>query len=173
MFKLRKDTYQYQTERAIITNSLTVKVGDVVAIVSDFATNASGSVAGDKYPIGVVVGFCTNTGGVYPTSGQDPTNTPNQVTVTSSNQTVAKVNAVFIPIFREQVWEADFSAARGTTSTSDENYTFFDLTDCRTIDETSVTQSATGAKQVVVVAPHESSTSKAYVRFSKAVFINR
>ncbi len=172
MFKIYKDTYNVQTERGIITNSLTVKVGDTVAAESGFLTNATVSTAGNVYVLGVVVGFSKLNGEVYPATGQDTSVTPNQVTVASDNQTVGKICAVYIPIHAEQSWEADFSAARGTTSTSDLNWQFFDLSDCRTIGESTVTATAIGGKQVVVVADG-TTTSKGIVRFRKALYINR
>lgn len=176
-FSIAKDTYNTQTERGIIYDSLTVKVGDVINVRADgFLSNADAVTAGDVYVLGVVQGFCTNSGGVYPTGGQDPLNTPNYVTVSASNSTVAKINAVFTPIHAEQVWLADFNNARTTTNAaSGYNWEFFNLLDCRTVQETSYVSPLTGGCQVVVVenGPDGNATTQAYVRFAKAFYKNR
>ncbi|MDP2362677.1 MAG: hypothetical protein Q8M94_02785, partial [Ignavibacteria bacterium] len=102
MFKLRQDYRSVATRRAILNNSLTVKIGDVIIplAASSAVTNATGALAGDYYPLGIVVGFSKANGEVIGV-GTDPANTPAQLITASDNLTVAKLHAVYIPITEE------------------------------------------------------------------------
>jgi hypothetical protein len=176
MFSLRKDTYNVHSETAILQNSLTFKVGQVIIPVTGtttnhVVTNATSAVAGDKYVLGVITGFCKNNGDVIG-GGQDPANTPNELTTGATNVATVKYRAVYIPIHKHMIWEATMSGARGTTTASDLNYTYFNLSDCDTVDETSV-QPIEGTSvplQVQIVEESPTSTSKAYVRFHKTLY---
>lgn len=176
MIKPLVDLRSTQTQHWLLGNSLTVKVGDVVvpAISSStvYLTNATAAVAGNKYPLGVVVGFCKQNGEVYPTTGQDPSLTPNQVTTGSDNLTNAKIHAVIIPITADMEFEMDLSGTAGTTTGSDQPYMYFDLYDARTVDETTAAIPAGTPKQVLSLGLIEGSTTKIRGKFVKALYLN-
>jgi hypothetical protein len=130
----------YRTEelrRGLLANSLTFKVGDVIKPLSSTAnvyTNASCN--GDVYVLGVVVGFSKANGEVIGT-GQNPANTPAQLITASDNTTVDKYYAVFLPIKENMTWRALLSAVAGTTAASNDEYAWMNLSDARTLDESS------------------------------------
>lgn len=172
-FKLRSDTYNLQTRRALLDNGLTVRVGDVVIpLASDpsVVTNATTAVAGDKYVLGVVVGFSKANGEVIGT-GADPSQTPAQLVTPANNTTVEKYHAVYIPIRHEQEWLADVSATPGTTTGSDKPFTYFNLLNAGTIDESSVLlPEATGVPlQVLSLGVASENPGKLVVKFAKAL----
>jgi len=143
-FLPKSDYRQEQTQRALLQVSLTFKVGDIVALIGSGATtyqtiltNATGSVVGALYPVGVLVGFSKQNGEVI-SQGQDPTNTPNQLTTTATNISTEKYYGVFLPITSEMEFVGDLDAVAGTTNYADQYGVYFDLTDCRTITEASV-----------------------------------
>jgi hypothetical protein len=153
MFKLREDSYQVQTRNILLDNSITVKVGDLIIPVSGspFVTNATNVIAGDFYPLGLVVGFCGPNAEVVG-QGQNPALTPNQLTTTATNKTVEKYGVQYIPITEEMELLGTLSAVAGTTtpggSSSAYPFTWFNLSDCRTINEASVALYASTALQI-------------------------
>jgi len=172
-FKLSRDTYNAQTERILLTNGITVNVGDVIVPVSgatNTATNATASVTGDVYVLGVVQGFSKANGEVIG-QGQNPSVTPNQLTTSATNTTVEQYYAVYMPIHKEQVWEADFSAAIGTTAPGTV-MTWYNLSDARTVNESSEVDitAASAPLQVLYVQAHPTSTTKGFVRFGKCLY---
>lgn len=172
-FKLRASTYAVQSRRGLLDNSLTVKVGDVIIPLASnpsILTNASAAVAGDKYPLGVVVGFSGKNGEVIG-DGADPANTPHQLVTAADNTTVAKYHAVYIPIVHEQEWLADIDAVPGTTTGSDKPFTWFNLVDARQLKEDSVllTEHINAPLQVLSLGVSNESSSKLVVKFAKAL----
>lgn len=142
MIKVKGDFNESELINVLIDDSITVKVGDAVAITTTsntiVCTNATGDVAGDKKPLGVVVGFATEKAGVYPTTGQDPTNTPNQITTGAANVSTDKYHAVILPFKENMKFEIDMNAAGGSTTLGNMPFTYFNLADCRQIAENSV-----------------------------------
>lgn len=137
-FRLRQDDYQVQTRTALMMNSLTFKVGDVIVpnnVSSGVVTNATASTAGDVYVLGLVVGFSGPNGEVI-TTGADPLNTPAFITAGASNTTVQKYSVQYIPITPEMEFLATLDATAGTTANSDTPFVWFNLADCRTVSET-------------------------------------
>ncbi len=177
-FSLIKDMYETQTEHALLLNSLTFKVGDVVfasgASNVTYISNHTTGTAGDYYVIGVLVGFCEADGSVI-SQGQDPANTPDQLTTGSTNTTVTLYHGVYLPIHEMQEWDGLLSANAGTTTYSDLQNVWFNLSDCRTIDETSVLVADSGSapRQVISLGtiPQTSSTTTKHVRvkFAKSL----
>ena len=140
-FLPKSDYRQEQTQRQILQVSLTFKVGDIVGLAGtgstlyeNALTNASGTVVGAVYPIGVLVGFSKQNGEVI-SQGQDPANTPNQLTTTATNLSTEKYYGVFLPITPEMEWVGDGGAVFGTTNYGAKYGSYFQLTDCRTISE--------------------------------------
>jgi len=178
MLKPLIDLRTAQTQRVLLGNSLTVKVGDAVTTTLAsgvaYATNATANVAGDKYLLGVVVGFSKKNGEVYPTYGQDPSLTPNQVTTASDNLTNAQVHAVVVPFTSEMELEMDLDAAAGTTTGSDQPFVYFNLADARTVDESTVLGSdATGTPlQILSLGLIDGSTTKIKGKVVKALYMN-
>lgn len=173
MFKLRQDVYHAQTRHALLNNSLTFKVGDVIIPVganTGAVTNDTTALLASPYVLGVITGFSKLNLEVI-SQGQDPLNTPNQLTTAADNTTVAQYQAVYVPITTEMEFAATLSAAAGTTTGSDTAFQWFDFTDARTLDETSVT--AIGATPLAVLSygvDPEDTTSKTIIcRFAKAV----
>ena len=171
MFKLRQDVYSSQLRRAVLNNSLTVKVCDVIAPLgsSDAVTNATASVAGDVYPLGVVVGFSKTNGEVIST-GQNPLNSPVQLITASDNLTVDKYQAVYVPITPEMEFSATLDAVAGTTTNSDTKFVWFNLADCRLVDESSLVTYTNGPQQVLSFGldPLDSTNFTIICRFAKA-----
>lgn len=171
MFKLRADVYQVQTRRALLDNGITVQVGDVIAPTSsgDIVSNATALVAGDKYPLGVVIGFSKKNGEVIG-QGQDPSLTPNQLTTPANNTTTTQYYAVYIPITPDMEFSATLDAPAGTTTGSDKAFMYFNLADCRTINESSVAAPTGSPLQVVSMGldPEDPSGNTIICRFVKA-----
>jgi hypothetical protein len=178
MLKPLIDLRTAQTQRVLLGNSLTVKVGDAVTttIASGvvFATNATANVAGDKYLLGVVVGFSKKNGEVYPTSGQDTSLTPNQVTTASDNLTNAKIHAVVVPFTSEMELEMDLDATAGTTTGSNQPFVYFNFANARTVSESSVIASdnASAPLQILSLGLIEGSNTKIRGRVVKALYMN-
>jgi len=177
MLKPLVDLRTAQTQLVLLGNSLTVKVGDAVTTTLStsgvvYATNATANVAGGKYLLGVVVGFAKKNGEVYPTYGQDPSLTPNQVTTAADNTTNAQIYAVVVPFTSEMELEMDLNAAAGTTSGSDQPFVYFDLADARTVDESSVISSdnASAPLQVLSLGLISGSTAKIRGKVVKALY---
>lgn len=143
MFKLRQDDYEVQTRRILLDNTLTVKIGDLIVPLNDSsaATNATGNViaGGSGFPIGLVVGFCGPQGQVIST-GTSPANTPGQLVTTSTNTSPVgnMYQAMYIPLSIDMEFSATLSNTAATTAGSGSPFVFFNLSDCRTVDETSV-----------------------------------
>lgn len=172
MFKLRQDVREGQLRSAVLNNSLTVKVGDAIVplAASNAVTNATAVVAGDKYPIGIVVGFSGPNGEVI-SQGQNPINTPNQITTASDNLTVAKYRAVYLPITSDMEFSATLSGTAGTTAGSDTAFVWFNLSDAATLDETSVLVYTDGSAPLQVLSygldPLDTTNKTAIVKFVK------
>jgi hypothetical protein len=137
MLQLRQDVYHVQTRHALLDNSITVKVGDLIRPTTDGDIVTNASVAGDVYVLGLVVGFCKSNEEVI-SQGQDPSYTPNQLTTAADNTTVAKYHAVYIPITPEMEFRMTLDDVAGTTPLSDKAFVWFNLADCRTVNEASV-----------------------------------
>jgi hypothetical protein len=167
-FKLLSDTYHVETRRALLDNSLTVKKGDVIIPVPtnpSIVTNATTNVTGDKYVLGVVVGFSGPNGEVI---GQGSGDT---LVTAADNTTNAKYHAVYIPIKSEMIFLADLTATPGTTADSDKPFVWFNLANARQVDESSVvlTEAATAPLQVLSLGVFPIDTSKIMVKFAKAL----
>lgn len=173
-FKLREDVYSAHTYRALLNNSLTVKVGDVIIPTgsSGIVTNANASVAGDVYVLGVVVGFSKQNGEVIST-GSDPANTPAQLVTAANNTTVDKYHAVYVPILPHMIWSATLNATAGTTAGSDQPFVFFNLVDARTLNESSVVQATSVSAPLqffsIGLDPEDTSNKTVIGRFAKAL----
>ena len=177
-FLPKSDYRQEQTQRCILAASLTFKVGDVVGLVGSGATlyyntlsNHATYTVGNVYPIGVLVGFSKANGEVIG-QGQDPSVTPNQLTTTANNLTVEKYYGVFLPITQSMEWIADLDAAAGTTSYSNQPYSYFELADCRTLDESEVeAASAVEAdSQVMSLGVNPLNSSQIYCKIIKSAW---
>lgn len=176
-FKFRQDVYSLSSKRDLLANSLTFKVGDVIVPTGSANTisNLTSLVAGDRYPIGVLIGF-TKANGEVITTGQDPANTPNQLTTAADNTTVAKYYGEYYPITAEMEFSALLSATAGTTTNSDAKFTWFNLSDARTIDETSVQiyTYASAPLQVMSLGldPADTTNKTLIVKFAKYGVLN-
>jgi hypothetical protein len=182
-FSLYKDTYNVQTERLLLKENLTFKVGDVVAVEHDSTNNVAVLTNEIAYinvnphtVVGVLQGFATNTGGIFPPTGQDTSKTPQEYTTSSTNLTSEKVNGVYIPIHSEQVWLADLNVALGTTSPlSGSVGSFYNLSDARTVDETTYI-APTNPQHLVLVGRYVEngsvSATKALFRFTRFLYKN-
>jgi hypothetical protein len=174
MFKLRQDVYGVQTRSAVLNNSLTVKIGDVIAPLASGSavTNATATVAGDVYDLGVVVGFTTKTGGVIST-GNDPANTPSQLITASDNLTVDMYRAVYVPLSPEMEFSATLDAVAGTTTDSDDAFVWFNLADARTLDESTILVANSGSAPLQFFSygldPEDSTNFTVIGRFAKSV----
>jgi hypothetical protein len=176
-FKLLKDYFDIATEHALLLDSLTFKVGDVVfasgAAGVTYLSNHSTGTAGDYYVLGVLIGFCKPDGSVI-SQGADPANTPNQLITAANNTTVILYHGVYLPIHEMQEWDGLLSANAGTTTYSDKQNVWFNLSDCRTINEASVLVANDGGAPLQVFSmgtiPTTSSTTTTHVRikFAKA-----
>ena len=175
-FKPLKDYRQEQTQRCILAPSLTFKVGDIVGLVGSGSTlyyntlsNHATYTVGAVYPIGVLVGFSKANGEVIG-GGQDPLNTPNTLTTLSTNLTVDKYYGVFLPITMTMEWIGDLGAASGTTAYSDQPYAYFQLTDCRTITETSAVAASNVAStsQILSLGVNPQNSSQVFCKIIKS-----
>lgn len=174
MFQLIKESYQGSTDRALLDNSLTVKVGDLIAPLAstdNVVTNATGTVTAD-YLLGVVVGFSTSIGGVIGT-GTSPNNVPQDLVTASDNTTNAKYEAVYVPLNQMLRFKATLSAVAGTTTHSDADFVWFNLTDARTVNEASVkvANDASAPYQVFSYGldPDDSSKKTIICRIAKSI----
>jgi hypothetical protein len=147
MFLPVKDFREEETQTCILAPSLTFYVGDLVKVVGSGATLyketlTNASMTSGAYPIGVLVGFTDSqgrvlgqgqnpSGPVYTSSGQ------NYLTTSATNLTTEKYYGVFLPITPLMTFIGDLSAVAGTTNYSGEPYSYFQLSDCRTISESS------------------------------------
>lgn len=173
-FKLLKDKYQVETAHALLNNSLTVKVGDVIVPLSvidttDIVTNATGAVNGaTKRTLGVVVGFCKENGEVI-NGGSNPLPTPAQLVTAADNTTVDKYHAMYIPVSSEMEFEGTLDAAAGTTAGSDVKNVIFALATANLIDESSVVpfDDASAPLQVYSLGLVEGSTTKIVCKFQR------
>jgi hypothetical protein len=170
MFLPKSDYRSEQTQRAILAPSLTFKVGDIVALLGSGSTlyyntltNHGTYTVGAVYPIGVLVGFCKANGEVIG-QGQDPANTPNQLTTLSTNLSVDMYYGVFLPITSEMEWVGDMSGAVGTT--------YFQLSDCRTISETTAVaaHSAASTSQIMSLGVNPLNSSQIYCKIIKSAW---
>jgi len=174
MFKLRQDVQEVQLRHALLDNSLTVKVGDIVAPTADgdIVSNSTALTAGDKYVLGLVVGFCKQNGEVIG-QGQDPSNTPNQLATDADNTTGDKYHALYVPITPEMEFSATLSDTAGTTTYSDKSFVWFNLSDCRTLDETSVLVANDESAPLQVFSfgldPEDTDNETVICRFAKSV----
>ena len=79
-------------------------------------TNETGSLAGDYYPIGLIVGFAMENGQVIGQgTAQTAANTPAQLITTATNTTVEKYQAQYIPLTEDMILKGTLSAVAGTT----------------------------------------------------------
>ena len=171
MIALRKDAYQVETKLALLMDSLTFKVGDVIIPIGtsvNAVTNGTSETVGDKYVLGVIVGFCKQNGEVIG-SGLDPTNTPNYITTGATNVSTVKYHCRYIPITPDMEWRMTLSAAAGTTAASDDEFAWFSLTDCRTVNEASAVTYPTTSLQIMSfgVDPEDSTSKTIIGRFAK------
>lgn len=172
MFRLRRDVYQAQTRHALLNNSLTVKIGDIVAplpTTNSILTNATATVTLTTRPfLGLVIGFSKANGGVI-TTGTDPANTPGQLVTAADNTTVASYHVVYIPITEQMEFSADLSAAAGTTTNSDGVFVWFSLSDCRNVSESTVLQYGSASAPLRIfsygVDPEDSASKRIICRF--------
>lgn len=103
----------YVIENAILSNSITVKVGDAVIIntaapqfVTPNGTNTTGII------LGTVLNIKNG-----PAAGNTYLQV-NQVTTASNNQTVAKISVDILPTSDQTTYIADLDANAGTTTNS-------------------------------------------------------
>jgi hypothetical protein len=178
MFIPKSDYRSEQTQRAMLQASLTFKVGDIVALVGSGSTlyynvlsNHATPVVGAVYPHGVLVGFSKANGEVIG-QGQDPANTPNTLTTLSTNLSVDKYYGVFLPITSEMEWIGDLGAASGTTNYSEDYGSYFQLTDCRTILETSATaaDSIQSTSQILSLGVNPLNSSQIFCKIIKSAW---
>lgn len=166
-----------QTRHALLDNSLTVEVGDVIQPVNGFASvvsNATTALLASPYVLGVVTGFSYKNLQVIG-QGQNPLNTPNQYVTLSNNTTLgatAAVYANYIPITEEMIWTATLSATAGTTTGSDQSFVWFNLTDARTVNEGSVVGPYGAGYPLSIfsygVAPEDGTGNTIVCRFAKS-----
>ena len=152
-FRLRQDVYTVQTRKALLNNSLTVKVGDFVVPLTgsgSILTNDTALVAGDKYPIGLVVGFAKKNGEVIGQgTAQTAANTPAQLITAADNTTVDLYQAFYVPITEDMQMLGRLDAVAGTTALSDKDFVYFNCVSASAIDESSVVDYASGPLQLL------------------------
>lgn len=177
MFKPLFNFRVSETIRVLMTNSVTVKVGDAVTPLSvagttNIVTNATGATAGAYYLLGAVNGFSKEDGSII-SYGNDPLNTPAYVTTASDNTTVAKYYAVVIPFDAAQQWQLDVDAAVGTTTGSDDPYMYLNLADCRTGDESTVVpfDDVSAPLQILSLGAVYGETTKIISKVAKAIYL--
>lgn len=119
----------------IITNSVTVAVGDAVKTASGFAAlgTAGARVLGIVESVIGADGLAISTGSTYRGNPGDT------YAAASDNQTVTKAR-VRVDVDTMSVYEADLDAAIGTTSGSGLTGKTFDLIDEDELDESSVAE---------------------------------
>ena len=173
-----------ETRNLLLKDSLTFKVGDLVFASGSGAStyltvmsNATTGTAGSYYIYGIVTGFRDKLGNIYPSTGQDPTNTPNQVTTGATNVSTVKLQAVVLPIKESEEYEVDLDDTAGTTSYSDQPLVWFNFADCRTLDESTAIAANDGSSPLqffslgTIKDPSTSTVTKVRGKFAKANMI--
>ena len=142
-----RDFRQEETQKLILKPSLTFYVGDLVKVVGSGSTLyveelTNESMTSGAYSIGVLVGF-TNAKGEVLGQGQNSSvgpiltqNGQNYLKTTDTNLTVEKYYGVFLPLTPLLTLIGDLSAAAVTTNYSAQPFAYFQLSDCRTVGET-------------------------------------
>jgi hypothetical protein len=119
----------------IVTNSVTIAIGDSVKTASGFAALGT---AGARV-LGHVVGL-VGKDGLSPVKDGTFLNNPGEAyTVASDNQTVAQVRAI-VEVSQDALYAAEIDATAGTTTGSDLAGYNFDLVDEDTLDESTAAQ---------------------------------
>jgi len=137
MIQLRQDVQEVQTRHALLDDSLTVYVGDLIRPTTDGDIVTNATMTAGVYALGYVIGFCKSNEEVI-SQGQNPSNTPNVLTTAADNTTVAKYHAVYIPITPEMEFRITLDAVAGTTALSDKAFVWFSMADARLVSEASV-----------------------------------
>lgn len=185
-FKLRQDVYHAQTRHALLDNSLTVYVGDLITPISGSSavTNNSTTLTGSLYVLGVVTGFCGPNDEVISQGQAGTGTTASYVTTIATNiassytgqLTGGQIYAQYVPITPEMEFSALLSATAATTTLSDQAFVYFNLTDARTVNEGSVV-SAWGASNPLQVFsygldPADTTNHTIICRIAKAITYN-
>ena len=137
MIQLRQDVQEVQTRHALLDNTLTVKVNDLIRPTTDGDIITNATMTAGVYSLGVVIGFCKQNGEVIG-QGQDPINTPHQITTEDDNTTDKKYHAMYVPITPEMEFSMTLDAVAGTTPLSDKAFVWFSMADARLVSEASV-----------------------------------
>lgn len=158
-FRPLKKVETKDLKRGIISNSAVITVGGAIV----FGTGASSAfvvaaTSSSALIVGTVVGIEGLNGKVLEL---------NSKTVASDNQTVAQIAAVYIPTYIPMEYEADTSAATGTT-TGSAGVGFFNLTDANTLNESTWVAFSGTAGQFASYGVTPYNTSKVYGQFYKA-----
>ncbi len=152
MIRLAQDVYTGSTRKALLDNTLTVHVGDVIIPLAGTAavvTNATAAVASVAvFPLGLVTGFIGPQDQVI---GQGlasvGTTTPSSITTASNNTSAAytglvsggQIYAQYIPITEDMEFLFDMQNAAGTTQAySGLAFTWYNLLNAGQVDEASV-----------------------------------
>jgi len=138
---LRQVSYN-QIKTAVIGNSQTITIGDaVVPGATGHAKAAITAASVSTRILGVVIAIVKQDGTVLELSSK---------TVASDNETNAKISVQFIPSSVDMEYEADMSAAIGTTTDSDGVGVSFNMgATAALLDETSVALASATTKQFV------------------------
>lgn len=150
-FRPKKKVLDQDVKRAIIANSVTLTVGDLVQPAATGHNKFITPAATTGLILGVVVAIEQDGKVCEKTS----------VTTGASNESTVVYRAVYIPSYIDMEYEADLSAAAGTTSNSD-GLCFLSLGSGTpgTLDETSVALFGGTAGQVWSYGPTATSTTK-------------
>lgn len=142
MFRPLKAIPIADIKTAVLRNSVTVAVGDALI---------PGPTAHAKFPLGAASSTTRILGVVISIMGANGTVTElNSVTTGSSNETTPVYLVQYIPSYLDIEYEADMSAAIGTTTDSDGVGVSFNLNATNnTLDETSVALGTATTKQFV------------------------
>lgn len=166
-FRPLKDPAVQDIQNAIIKNSeAIITVGDVI---SGSAAAASKFIIGAKNTTGRLLGVVLSIIGANGLPLEK-----NAVTVASNNQTVGLISVNFLPLWIPMEYEADISAAAGTTTGSDGLGSFnLSATLNGTLDEASYadSQAATTEKQFVSRGPTPYSTTKVFGHFNPSLVV--
>lgn len=145
----------------IIKNSAVIRVNDAVTI--DQLGFARRNVAAE-----VVGGVCVGVTDVNGIRIDPDANTLDTYTVASDNQTVAKKKARIVPSLPEYLFKATASAA--LTANTD-LLAFADLTDHDTVNQGSLTHTATAQVRIIQIDPdNESDLTQVLVQFVESQF---
>lgn len=136
----------------LLDSSITVNVEDLVAFsgsTGGVVTNATASIAGTSYIVGVVEDIVDKDGNPFLASDGSPLKS---VTTPASNTTYY---VKLIPAYPEFEFVMDVNATLGTTANSDKVGVFFDFATASTVNESSVILTGgTGyPKQVLSLGP--------------------